>query len=309
MKETNTNEQLFDGLFREELGNASSPVPPGVWEGIASSVSGTTAAGVAGTAGKMALWMKAAVSVIAVTAISVTVYQIMPDKNANSESVKNAVVIEESKNTEPETVISEPAQSSAEEKIKADAGEVNNTDGNSPSNNPVQFKSPYSGNGLQFRTFSETQTNSDPLIKDPAIKLEEPRDNYASNAEDPGNGVQTEPADDVEADNNATPVKPAITPGNDSSEIFVPNTVTPNGDGKNDTYLIRLVNEERVEIIIYDPLSNEILFRTKNKYQGWNCNLPNGDPAPAGNYIVKVIYKFRAKPEAEPIYTKLTILR
>ncbi len=303
MKETNTNEQLFDGLFREELGNASSPVPPGVWEGIASSVSGTSAITTAASAGKIAVWMKAAVSVVIASAITVGVYQLQNDKKSVQDTG--------GKNTGVQEVITEDSKTPADEVQVTGTEELqtpSQSDAKTEPNNtkPLsqnQYQSPYSGGGLKFTIPSDNNGNYTP-VKIMPDKTQDPDENVVR-SEDPITDYYEPEKDPGPEPEFATP-KPA---GRDSSEILVPNTVTPNGDGSNDTYLIRIVNEERVEIIIYDPTSNEILFRTKNKYQGWNCNMPNGDPAPAGSYIVKVIYKFRAKPEAEPIYTRLTILR
>jgi flagellar hook assembly protein FlgD len=68
-----------------------------------------------------------------------------------------------------------------------------------------------------------------------------------------------------------------------------------------------LVGEENVEIIIYS-ISNEVLFRTTNKYQAWNCKLPNGQDAPEGSYLVKVIYQFKGKSK-ETTVRKLTIIK
>ena len=94
----------------------------------------------------------------------------------------------------------------------------------------------------------------------------------------------------------------------DSAMINVPDAVTPNGDGFNDTYLIQLVGEEFVNITIYDA-AGEIVFSTKNKYQAWNCTLPNGELAPVGKYFVRVEYKFKNQAPTRPIISPLTLIR
>ena len=94
----------------------------------------------------------------------------------------------------------------------------------------------------------------------------------------------------------------------DSAFINVPDAVTPNGDGVNDTYLIQLVGEEFVTISIYNS-AGELIYSTNNKYQAWNCALPNGELAPAGNYVVRVDYKFRNQAETRPIISRLTLIR
>ena len=94
----------------------------------------------------------------------------------------------------------------------------------------------------------------------------------------------------------------------DTSYIEVPDAFTNDGDGINDTYLIKLIGEERVEIIIYTA-ENQIIFRTKNKYAAWDSRMPNGDLAPEGFYFVKVIYKYKNKIESSPIIRRITLIR
>jgi hypothetical protein len=94
----------------------------------------------------------------------------------------------------------------------------------------------------------------------------------------------------------------------DSSYIEVPDAFTNDGDGINDTYLIKLIGEERVEIIIYTA-ENQIIFRTTNKYAAWDSRMPNGDLAPEGFYFVKVIYKYKNKLESSPIIRRITLIR
>lgn len=295
MKETNTQETAFDALFREELGNAATPVPPGVWEGISASIGSAGGTALAGSAVKTALWMKAAISAALVSAIAFTVYQLnKPERStAGPESVKQSVQSTDklplqNPENESNTSIQMPAAdqqnqiSTSSERFRM------------PDEAPL-FEVISSEQGAQVEAEQTPSAIEQPRMiqpsAEPALKPE------ATTPEQP---------EEMTAEAPAAPAPAA----KDSSFIEVPNSFTPNGDGINDTYLIRLVNEERVEIVIYNPLSNEILFRTKNKYLGWNGLLPNGDPAPAGGtYVVKVIYKFRGQPEAKPVFSKLTLIR
>ncbi|MCC6818047.1 MAG: hypothetical protein IT245_04040, partial [Bacteroidia bacterium] len=68
MKNVNPTEELFDGIFKESLENAAAQVPPGLWEGLSGALSNS--ASVAGVAAKSALWMKAAIAIVAIGAAS-----------------------------------------------------------------------------------------------------------------------------------------------------------------------------------------------------------------------------------------------
>lgn len=299
MKETNTNETAFDALFREELGNAATPVPPGIWEGISASVGSAGGTAAAGSAVKLALWMKAAISAALVSAIALSAYQLnKPEPDAAIPApIKHSI---ENKATMP---VQEPVNSKEERErvqINKDGQSIKTGEG------VLQHQIHMQGHDISSDNIRFEQAS--PLASDQEPNALEPPQQYQSGSGqvDKPEAASTEQPEDMISETPAAPAPAA----KDSSFIEVPNTVTPNGDGINDTYLIRLVNEERVEIVIYNPLSNEILFRTKNKYQGWNCLLPNGDPAPAGGtYVVKVIYKYRGQPEAKPVFSKLTLIR
>lgn len=295
MKETNTQETAFDALFREELGNAATPVPPGVWEGISASIGSAGGSAVAGSAVKTALWMKAAISAALVSAIAFTAYQLNKPENstAGPESVKeNVQSTDKLQLQNPENESNTNMQMPVTEQKKSSGSESEQII--TPNEAPIPDAVGYDQRDQPEAEQTPAATEQPRLIQpsaEPALKPE---------------GTAPEKTEDMISEAPAAPAPAA----KDSSFIEVPNSFTPNGDGINDTYLIRLVNEERVEIVIYNPLSNEILFRTKNKYQGWNGLLPNGDPAPAGGtYVVKVIYKFRGQPEARPIFSKLTLIR
>lgn len=62
-------------------------------------------------------------------------------------------------------------------------------------------------------------------------------------------------------------------------EIFVPNTFTPNEDGKNDEFLAIGVGIQKFEMLIFDRWGN-VIFETTDIKKGWN-GLQNG-----GNTLV-----------------------
>lgn len=296
MKDINQTEELFDGLFKESLENASAQVPPGVWEGISSSVASASAAGVATQA---AIWMKAAIAAVAVAGASYFAYTLYNGQQENpaQSTVTTQTTVNESApspeapvdNTAPATAIldkdakntpSHPAKSPVKPSLPAK---------DKPVQEDVQPNPIYSLDAnLEYKPGPQTKTQANEQKETPKT----------SGNENP-NPNMPEPT----LEKNTTP----YTFVKDSSYIFVPNAVTPDGDGINDAYQIKLVGEESFEIIIYS-IDNQILYRSKNKYQSWNCKLPNGEDAPAGSYVVKVIYKFKGQEEKTDIQ-KLTLIK
>ncbi len=294
MKDINNTEELFDDIFRESLENAGTSVPPGVWEGVSSSIGSSSA--VAGVAVKTAFWMKAAIIAVAVSAGAFAAYNYI-DKD----------VVSNQQPTSP-SIIS-PTETPTVEPIDA----TKNT--NQIPTNPITLKD--KGNNPINKQSNDIPSNNNK--EENVIKVSGPNQEYGIDANLVNPNIKHEvsnpktTSDDVNPD--AEPQddmvkpfdKPEYTYIKDSSYIFIPNSVTPNGDGINDTYLIKLVGEEKVEIIVYS-ISNEILFRTTNKYIGWDCKLKNGEDAPEGTYLVKVIYNFKGK-QSETELRKLVIIK
>ena len=290
MKVNNTNEELFDGLFKQDLGNASSPVPPGAWEGISSSLSSGTA--VAGAAVKTAIWMKAAISALVIAGISAAVYQY------NTVSPVKTDIQDQS------SIVANEAQSDQANEVKLNS-ESNVTDQKSS-------KESESVESIDPIRADEHIDHVQPYYDIFDIDVPPPMDGYTldiGTAEKSTGNTETK---NNELDNTIAeepqPVFLSDPSIKDSSYIEVPDAFTNDGDGINDTYLIKLIGEERVEIIIYTA-DNQIIFRTKNKYTAWDSRMPNGELAPEGFYFVKVIYKYKNKAESTPIIRRITLIR
>jgi gliding motility-associated-like protein len=71
-----------------------------------------------------------------------------------------------------------------------------------------------------------------------------------------------------------------------SYDVFVPNAFTPNGDGKNDAFLVVGPSINEVELRIFNQWGQQI-FASQDKTRGWT-GLYNGVPQPAGVYIYTV---------------------
>lgn len=63
-------------------------------------------------------------------------------------------------------------------------------------------------------------------------------------------------------------------------DVFVPNTFTPNGDGKNDVLFVRGLKVNEIYFAVYNRWG-EMVFETKDKSLGWD-GIYNGRPADVG---------------------------
>jgi gliding motility-associated-like protein len=71
-----------------------------------------------------------------------------------------------------------------------------------------------------------------------------------------------------------------------SFSIYVPNVFTPNGDGKNDVFLVYGPSINLLEMRIFNQWGQQI-YTTNDKTRGWN-GFYNGQQQPAGVYIYVV---------------------
>ncbi|QHW00619.1 T9SS type B sorting domain-containing protein [Spirosoma endbachense] len=69
-------------------------------------------------------------------------------------------------------------------------------------------------------------------------------------------------------------------------KIFAPDAFTPNGDGVNDTFLIRGTFFDKFRLTIFSRWG-EPIYTTTDRNQGWD-GMVNGQPANAGQYMYRV---------------------
>jgi gliding motility-associated-like protein len=70
--------------------------------------------------------------------------------------------------------------------------------------------------------------------------------------------------------------------------IYVPNTITPNGDGFNDWFEVSTINVIEFEIRIFNRWGEQ-LFYSNDKRFVWDATY-NGQPVPDGVYVYKLSY-------------------
>ena len=284
----NTNESQLDELFRDQLSQANASVPPGAWEAVSSGIGASTAAT---TAVQSAIWMKAAIGAAIVMTAGLGYYFTSTEASTpvaqtpvNSATTEQSIIAENTTPNSTQTLIQKPESRQeahhdflpiileGDEIVEPDMGQYTAYDFAHAIEEP-------------YKTFHSDELNVN---------------EHNGDQVDVNNSTETD-----EFDMTIKDFKPVVL---DSAFINVPDAVTPNGDGYNDGYLIQLVGEEFVNITIYDA-AGEIVFSTRNKYQAWNCTLPNGELAPVGKYFVRVEYKFKNQASTRPIISPLTLIR
>lgn len=95
--------------------------------------------------------------------------------------------------------------------------------------------------------------------------------------------------------------------GTGSIKFF--NVFTPNGDGTNDEYPVEIKNYETYQILIYDQIKNQVVFRSNNPNNRWNGSVDNqGENCPPGEYLAKINYTLNGE-KAQTKNIKFTLIR
>ncbi|MFC4212312.1 gliding motility-associated C-terminal domain-containing protein, partial [Pedobacter lithocola] len=77
---------------------------------------------------------------------------------------------------------------------------------------------------------------------------------------------------------------------NKKRDLFIPNTFTPNADGKNDFVKVYGNGIDAVEFMVYTQWG-ELIYRSKEKDASWDGNY-RGLPQPVGVYLYKCVVRF-----------------
>jgi gliding motility-associated-like protein len=96
---------------------------------------------------------------------------------------------------------------------------------------------------------------------------------------------------------------------NFTTDINIPNVFTPNGDGKNDTYLVKVSGEELFELSIWNRWGGKV-FETTDAKKGWNGKVNNtGEESPEGTYYFILTYKLRGQTVESVVRGTITLIR
>lgn len=73
--------------------------------------------------------------------------------------------------------------------------------------------------------------------------------------------------------------------------IFIPNTFTPNGDGRNDLWMVQGNNIAQLDLNVFDRWG-EVIFHATDVDHGWDGTM-NGLPVANDVYVYQVVYRLR----------------
>ncbi|MCG9879032.1 MAG: gliding motility-associated C-terminal domain-containing protein, partial [Bacteroidia bacterium] len=96
---------------------------------------------------------------------------------------------------------------------------------------------------------------------------------------------------------------------NFTTEIEIPNVFTPNGDGKNDTYKVKVSGDELFELTIWNRWGGKV-FETTDSKLGWNGKVNNtGEESPEGTYYFILKYRLRGQTAESVVRGTITLIR
>lgn len=290
--------QAFDQIFKNQLEEATVNPPAGLWESIASQTAPINTATSASKWG--ATWLKTVLISGTIGISSVLIYQYNQPKQKIKQDnplVSEKTVIQPS--ITMEETISEKVEIKNTKVITEKKSIPNNATSNLSDSKTEVTKEDQKNTDIVKESIINSGILSIPKNIIPSIINTHQTIETISTEVENGELVNTPEKSPTYEDENKTTIV--------NTDINIPNVVTPNGDGLNDTYLVEIQGEEYFEMVIYNS-KMEKLFETKSKYKAWDCKLPNGEFAPAGNYTVFLKYKFHNQ-EIDSQYIKLKVIK
>jgi hypothetical protein len=98
-----------------------------------------------------------------------------------------------------------------------------------------------------------------------------------------------------------------VTPSNEVSEVFAPDVFTPNGDGTNDVFFVRMPKPLNFDLTILDQ-NQRTVFRS-NDYQCEWMGMYGNVECSGENYRVILAYKYSGDKEWKYLRQRLKIIR
>lgn len=96
----------------------------------------------------------------------------------------------------------------------------------------------------------------------------------------------------------------------EAGAAVIPNVFSPNGDGKNDTFMVSGLAIEKFSMEVYNRWG-QLMFTSTNPSNGWNGGVDNSaDKVPDGSYFYIIEFEDRCSTDPETIHTgHVTLLR
>jgi gliding motility-associated-like protein len=82
-----------------------------------------------------------------------------------------------------------------------------------------------------------------------------------------------------------------------------PNIITPNGDGKNEIFVIESENITSLRVQVRD-MNGRLIHEWNNLHGFWDGRLGNGDQAPEGTYLINI---FAVRADGQAVHKPATL--
>lgn len=278
----------IDKILKDSFADFT-PDAPDVWQGIEQGVQAAQAGQVAGTTA-VVKGTSLVVKIIATVAISASVVTgyILLTQTSETATPDTTEAVTTSKVEETPAIISEPQGTTTpaqETPATEKAGKVS-----SSSNN--------------YRVVSQAAhaevdlppTPPQPLVMGLKEQLQQglktPEKAVVAGNTPPVERVKETPEETDQDDDQQTET-PVATEREEYGEVIVPNTFTPNGDGRNDKYVILIENEQFYSLTIMDRNGKEVFESTDKNNQWDGKDYKTGAVCPAGTYYRVFRYQLK----------------
>lgn len=90
-------------------------------------------------------------------------------------------------------------------------------------------------------------------------------------------------------------------------EVFIPDFLTPNGDGANDELVVRISGTDEYNLVVFDK-NNRQIFVSNDPAKGWNGKCGLVDCA-AGYYTAILSYRMKGSAERKVLKNRVLLKR
>ncbi|MCH2223190.1 MAG: gliding motility-associated C-terminal domain-containing protein [Crocinitomicaceae bacterium] len=270
-------------LFSHKLGNYEAKVDPSLWNGIASQL-GTTATTVASTG--MSLFTKIIIGVsISVVTITTAVI-LIPNEPVSENIISNSSgSVEEIEKVELREINEKVELKVEEDIIPLDDLTIEENTYSIESSESSEFEMP-------ILVFNEGIIDEDcigcDLVERNELADKGSSENNKTNSQEANKGDSipeqsfNKPEIDDEQVRNITTPKPVY-----YIQQYT-NVFTPNGDGINDVFALKIERLENFQIIILDFVTQKQVFESRSTDFTWDGTDRLGNPVKEGNYIYMI---------------------
>ncbi len=288
--------QQLEKLYRETFADFEAGVDPGTWDQIAQSLeqganagAGQAAGAAKGTSG---LWVGG--SLIVAGVVAGLVYLNSPEQPAPVEPKHKSVV---TALTTEETIAGETTEPAGQDELPTEQAPQ-------ASGEPAPVDPPAPGPNATASQAYFTATDDYKRLADQTLPMQ-PRSQQAvdlSMTDQPELKQRQEVPAVAAAPDQADETIEFHTPDPEPSapmmhQLAYPDIITPNGDGKNEIFVIRSENISSLQVQVRD-LNGRVVHEWDNLHGFWDGRLGNGDLAPEGTYLINI---FAIRADGEPV--------